>query len=97
MISISAPTSLNISEISEMSTRDEEVLDAITCLNNDCWNSATTNPYYPFRLKLSNIGSMLLRGSRLIIPQQLRQRVLTLAHEGHPGEAAMKRRLRIKV
>jgi len=97
MISISTPTSLNISEISEMSTRDEEVLDAITCLDNDCWNSTATSPYYPFRLELSSIGSILLRGSRLIIPQKLRQRVLTLAHEGHPGEAAMKRRLRSKV
>jgi len=38
MISISSPTYLNISEISEKSTRDEEILDAIPSLNNDCCN-----------------------------------------------------------
>lgn len=35
--------------------------------------------------------------TRLIIPKGLRKRVLELAHEGDPGESAMKRRLRVKV
>ncbi|XP_055622078.1 uncharacterized protein K02A2.6-like [Toxorhynchites rutilus septentrionalis] len=33
----------------------------------------------------------------MIIPKNLRKRFLTLAHEGHPGESAMKRRLRERV
>jgi transposase InsO family protein len=39
----------------------------------------------------------MLRGSKIIIPQKLRKRILELGHEGHPGEVVMKRRLRCKV
>jgi transposase InsO family protein len=55
------------------------------------------SPYYPFRSELSVLGSVILRGTRLVVPQILRQRILDLAHEGHPGESVMKRRVRSKV
>lgn len=42
-------------------------------------------------------GDILLRGTRIVIPYNLRQRVLEAAHEGHPGIVAMKARLRTKV
>lgn len=57
----------------------------------------TSNSFYPFRFELSMLGKILLRGTWLIIPKGLRKRDLELAHEGHPGESAMKRRLRVKV
>lgn len=34
---------------------------------------------------------------RIIIPTNLRQRVLDLAHQGHPGIVSLKSRLRTKV
>lgn len=40
---------------------------------------------------------VLLRGTKIVIPTKLRQRVLEAAHEGHPGIVAMKARLRTKV
>ncbi|XP_053968583.1 uncharacterized protein K02A2.6-like [Anastrepha ludens] len=40
---------------------------------------------------------MILRGSRIVMPKALRPKLLQLAHEGHPGESAMKRRIRAKV
>ena len=43
------------------------------------------------------IGELLMRGNRIIIPVNLRDQVLELAHEGHPGMSAMKMRLRSKV
>ena len=42
-------------------------------------------------------NDILLRGSRIIIPSVLRNHVLKLAHEGHPGIVSMKQRLRSKV
>ncbi|CAF4952682.1 unnamed protein product [Pieris macdunnoughi] len=42
-------------------------------------------------------GNKALRGSKLIIPKQRRDRVLEAAHQGHPGFVAMKGRLRTKV
>ncbi|KAG5883826.1 hypothetical protein JTB14_033748 [Gonioctena quinquepunctata] len=53
--------------------------------------------YYPFRLELTNLGPILLRNNRIVIPVSQRQQILTLAHEGQPGETVMKRRLRAKV
>ncbi|KAH8259091.1 hypothetical protein KR026_002962 [Drosophila bipectinata] len=87
---------MSISEIAEKSILDEEIADAITCLQDDSWTSAASNNLYPFRFELSTIGNILLRGNRLIIPTSLQEKVLELAHEGHPGESAMKRRLRSK-
>ena len=40
---------------------------------------------------------LLLRGSRMVIPQVLREYVLKLAHEGHQGIMTTKCRLRSKV
>ena len=40
---------------------------------------------------------MVLRGTRIIIPQILRKRTLELAHEGHQGIVKTKSRLRTKV
>ena len=40
---------------------------------------------------------MVLRGTRIVIPQSLRQQVLAIAHEGHVGIVATKLRLRTKV
>ena len=39
---------------------------------------------------------MIVRGTRLIIPKDLRQRVINIAHEGHQGMVKTKERLRTK-
>ena len=49
------------------------------------------------RSELSITGKPVLRGPRIIVPSSLRERVLNLAHEGHPRIVLMKRRLRTKV
>lgn len=46
--------------------------------------------------ELCVIGNVVLRGERIIIPESLREPVLSIAHEGHPGMSLMKRRLRSK-
>nr|DAA65004.1 TPA_exp: gag-pol protein [Drosophila sechellia] len=97
VIEYSVPAPLHISEISQANSMDEEIIDAMACLETDTWDPCTSNKFYPFRYELSTLGKILLRGTRLVIPATLRKRVLELAHEGHPGESAMKRRLRSKV
>ena len=47
--------------------------------------------------ELCTYGQLLLRGSRLVIPQVLQQNVLELAHEGHQGTVKTKCRLHSKV
>jgi hypothetical protein len=50
--------------------------------------------YYNLRIELSVVGQCLLRGSRVVIPSTLRQSLLELAHEGHPGVSRMKSKCR---
>lgn len=67
-----------------------------TSLETGKWTEDTKR-YEPFKEKLTNTGEFLLRGTRLIVPIKLRARMLQFAHEGHPGEFVMKRRLRERV
>ncbi|XP_024891451.1 uncharacterized protein K02A2.6-like [Temnothorax curvispinosus] len=39
----------------------------------------------------------MLWGTRIVVPEKLKKRVLSIAHEGHPGIVAIKDRLRSKV
>ena len=53
--------------------------------------------YLHVKDELCTYGELLLRGSRLLIPRELRPCVLELAHEGHQGIVTTKCRLRSKV
>lgn len=47
--------------------------------------------------ELCTIGYLVLRGTRIVLPQVLRARALALAHEGHLGIVGTKQHLRTKV
>lgn len=49
------------------------------------------------KLGLTSLGPLLVRGNRIVIPKMLRKRTLLLAHDVHPSETVMKRRLRANV
>lgn len=53
--------------------------------------------FLPFKGHLNLVGDFVVKDHRLVIPIALRDRILELAHEGHPGENAMVARLRDKV
>lgn len=97
IVASSIPLSLTITVIAERSAEDEEISNNIAHIRNDSWDSDKSCTYYPFRFELSAIGCILLRGTRIVVPKSLRSEILQLAYEGHPGESAMKRRLRTKV
>ena len=53
--------------------------------------------YLPVKNEISAVGCPVFRGTRIVVPGELRDQVLSLAHEGHPGIVSMKHRLRSKV
>ena len=53
--------------------------------------------YLPVRFELSAIGKLVLRGTRIVVPESLRGQILKVAHEGYPGIVNMKKILRGKV
>ena len=67
-----------------------------SCLVSGNWEKAP-KPYVMVRNELTFIGQVILRGTIIVIPTVLRQRVVELAHEGHQGMVKMKERLRSKV
>jgi len=91
------PKALSISDVINFSKADKEIIEAVSNTANDKWSNKTSSPFYPFRLELTTMGPILLRGNKIVIPSDLRNKILELAHEGHPGETVLKRRLRSKV
>ena len=59
-------------------------------------SGATKNPLNIFQ-ELYVFSKVVLSGTRIIIPQSLRQQVLAIAHDRHVGIVATKLRLRAKV
>ena len=48
-------------------------------------------------ITVNDSGDMVIRNDKLVIPRNLRQQVLSLAHEGHQGVCKMKSYLRSRV
>ena len=97
MVALSAvPIALKIQEIESASAEDEDLQAVRSCLISGNWETAP-KPYVWVRNELTYIGQVILRGTRIVIPNILRKRVLELAHEGHQGVVKMKERLRSKV
>lgn len=87
---------VDIDEIEKASTNDPELIELREFLDRGVWNYASNviKPYHAFRNELGKIGDIVVRGSRLIVPENLRERMLQLGHEGHPGRTKMQQRLR---
>ena len=85
MVTLSAfPVALTIQEIESASAEDEELQAVRSCLASGNWERALKT-YMWVRNELTFIGQVILRGTRIVIPKVLRQRVLELALEGHQG------------
>lgn len=50
----------------------------------------SVSPYHKFWNELSVQEGCLLRGNRVVVPPEGRQKVIDLLHEGHPGNTRMK-------
>ena len=47
--------------------------------------------------ELAVVGGLVVRGPRIVVPRMLRDRVVKVAHEGHPGITKTKEYLRTRV
>lgn len=96
IIEQSRPRALAMDAIAEDSRTDKEICDVKKGLYDLEW-SELVKTYKIFENELCFCEDILLRGTRIVIPRNLRKDVLNAAHEGHPGIVAMKGRLRTKV
>ena len=91
------PCALSTREIERASAIDRELSNIRECIEKGQWETLENKRYLMVRSKLSVIGKLVLRGTRIIISSTLRERAVNLAHERHPGIVLMKRRHRAKV
>ena len=93
------PSALKLEEIIEATKSDSIIQKVIQCINsNEFSNEPEILSYKHVKdeLSVSNNG-ILLRDTRMIIPESLQDRAINLAHEGHQGVAKTKRLLRERV
>lgn len=80
-------------EILRESRDDAEIMNILKCIMEDTIELLPA-AYRIISAELCDVGGVLLRGDRIVVPAGLRQRVLTIAHDGHPGVRMMKSYLR---
>ncbi|XP_058838582.1 uncharacterized protein K02A2.6-like isoform X2 [Topomyia yanbarensis] len=85
---------IDISEVVQATSLDPELQKLKDCILSDKWDQEDLKHYTVFRNEYSYVNNLLMRGTKLVIPSSLRHRMCQLAHEGHPGQSMMKRRLR---
>lgn len=83
-------------EIKEASRQDTEISEVIQLLENENLQDLPLNCRV-IANELCIIDAVLLRVDRIVIPNNLRSRVLKIVHEGHPGIKMMKSHLRTNV
>ncbi|XP_064470125.1 uncharacterized protein K02A2.6-like [Ornithodoros turicata] len=86
-------------ELQDATRLDPEASAVINALEGGSWPpraemSRSMTPYHRFRDELSVVDGLLYRGERIVVPQALTSKILTLAHETHPGIVRTKQRLR---
>nr|XP_039264197.1 uncharacterized protein K02A2.6-like [Styela clava] len=96
VVQSSCPIALTPHEIEQASAKDPELQIVRDCIKSQNW-SKCGNSFLHVKNELCIHGQLILRGTRIVIPQILRKRVLELAHEGHQGIVKTKNRLRSKV
>ncbi|XP_048001410.1 uncharacterized protein K02A2.6-like [Leguminivora glycinivorella] len=90
------PRAISLNEVAYYSEKDPEIQKVKAGLYHNNWDEEV-KIYKLFQTELCFYEEILLRGTRIVIPKDLRKIILTAAHEGHPGIVAMKARLRAKV
>ncbi|CAH2088405.1 unnamed protein product [Euphydryas editha] len=90
------PCAVPMHGIDKSSENDPEIKSVKRGIYNNDWEESVKE-YKIFEPELCFYNNILLRGTRIVIPKDLRKTVLDAAHEGHPGIVSMKSRLRLKV
>lgn len=90
------PTALTTEDVISHTKSDTELAVVKEALNTGRWHDGVKK-FAPFKDELYCCKELLMRGEKIVVPQSLQKRVLSLAHIGHPGIERSKQRLRSKV
>lgn len=82
------PKALATREVKETSAKDSELTKVRKVIENGHYEKCKA--YAPIANELCVIGYIVFRGNRIILPEKLKAKALSLAHEGHLGHLRTK-------
>ena len=93
-------TAVTAREIEQTSFADRAlsyIREVLTSGNCDNWPANVSRVYRAILDELCVIGKLVMNGRRIMVPQDLRNRMLELGQKGHLGIVSTKRNLRCRV
>ena len=97
VVTDSVPTAMTATQIERESAEDPLLIQVRHAIREDKWADPEHTVFKAIRDELWVIGKIVMKGSRIVLPQKLQNRALVLAHEGHQGVVRTKAKLREKV
>ncbi|CAB4040935.1 Transposon Tf2-6 poly [Paramuricea clavata] len=91
------PVALASREVEHASESDATLKLVRQAVVTGDWSSLRGTKYKTLKDEFWIIGQVVMRGSRIVMPESLWKRTVELAHEGHQGIVRTKSRLREKV
>ncbi|PAA93919.1 hypothetical protein BOX15_Mlig008473g1 [Macrostomum lignano] len=100
VVQAATPKGLTVDRIRAATERDPALVVVMRALETGNWSCGAASPAHSFRSlkdELSVHAGLLLRGNRIVIPAELQQLTIGLAHQGHLGQKKTCDRLQRKV
>ena len=72
----STPVAMTTSEIERASSEDSDLEQVRKCLVTGNWNNLSCKEFSSVKDELCSIGHLVLRGTRIVIPETLREKIL---------------------
>ena len=93
------PPAVTLQEVKDATAADETLQRLARVIATQKWYEAgiDVSQYQQIKQELSVSNGVILRGTRIIVPEKLRGRMIMLAHSGHQGIVKTKRFLRDSV
>lgn len=100
------PKAMTLHDIINETSSDNDLQQVMQNVRQSSWKSNyKTNTVLDTLARVKNEltvvtfknGEVLLHGNRIVLPKQLQQKAISIAHEGHPGIVRTKQLLREKV
>ena len=93
----STPKAMTTREVERESDHDPELDEVRQSIKSGDLENCPHKAYVAVHDELCSIGKCILRGSRIVVPQMLRPRLVMLADEGNLKIVCTKQNLRTKV
>ena len=91
------PKTMTLDDIREATSKDDTLQMVMTAIETNNWKKPELKSYKHCRDEFAVHDGMILRGTRLVLPEVLKAKALDIAHRSHQGIVKTKAMLREKV